>query len=502
MNNIKKNKPKFRELNARIHNVQDKIVQEAIKLDRDLKKRCEDKNDVLDDYEIEIEVRFLLKVGDKEYSFDDDNILATLIDYPKGSSTGEKDHWWGDTNHNDFAHWEDHPMQGEHHCWWFHSLYDHVHLDFEDMLRIGEIWTDIKVHHQYYDDDKYANYVEKDFSRDIRSILMRNDPLNIEPQFNMYAYDSNTIESEEELKTARNACESLEHAYKNTASDINAQLNNAQSEHDVHDVLCRFFDACECEKFQDEVWQLVTDKKCYKRYEYLSKYVDELLYYHDPVHIAVSIDNPHIDEYSGETDAILSQLHRAHSVSDLTKIVYDIFDHFLSLSDLIDEVDDLSVFENIAQDIWKLKNNIKTKKDVESILSLCCLPAPTCIFCNKKIEDVKGERFVSQTSRGTSVTNVAREKEVNNNKTFIQHSIELPTQPITFMNYWGEESKWTKAAVNRAKQAYLDGQQPWYCEKCCEEICNKTRMPKSGAVSAKVVHKHGYVINTVIVPPL
>jgi hypothetical protein len=42
-------------------------------------------------------------------------------------------------------------MRGEHHCWWFHHLYDHTHLGWEDLLRIGHIWGDVKVCYQYED---------------------------------------------------------------------------------------------------------------------------------------------------------------------------------------------------------------------------------------------------------------------------------------------------------------------------------------------------------------
>lgn len=37
----------------------------------------------------------------------------------------------------------------EYHCWWFHCLYDHNHLEFSDILKIGSIWSDIKVYYQY-----------------------------------------------------------------------------------------------------------------------------------------------------------------------------------------------------------------------------------------------------------------------------------------------------------------------------------------------------------------
>jgi hypothetical protein len=42
-------------------------------------------------------------------------------------------------------------MKDDYHCWLFHSLYDHSDLNWEDILNIGEIYSDIKVIYQYAD---------------------------------------------------------------------------------------------------------------------------------------------------------------------------------------------------------------------------------------------------------------------------------------------------------------------------------------------------------------
>lgn len=54
-------------------------------------------------------------------------------------------------NHNEFHHWENHPMRGEHHCWLFHCLYDHIHpkLTWEQIASIEHICVDIKPLYQY-----------------------------------------------------------------------------------------------------------------------------------------------------------------------------------------------------------------------------------------------------------------------------------------------------------------------------------------------------------------
>jgi hypothetical protein len=47
------------------------------------------------------------------------------------------------------------PFRGQHHCWLYHELYDHDYgpgrpqLGFRDLLRIGQIWVDLKVAVQF-----------------------------------------------------------------------------------------------------------------------------------------------------------------------------------------------------------------------------------------------------------------------------------------------------------------------------------------------------------------
>jgi hypothetical protein len=153
MQNLSKTqKVRLLKLNFRLEELQKKIIKEAIKLDIELSKRVNDKTDVLDDYEIELELRFILKEDDKSFKKDDDNFIAVINEYLKGISKKSDNYPWNlEDNHNDFRAWENHPMQNKYHCWWFHCLYDHNHLSWEDMLRIGNFWSDLKVTYQYFD---------------------------------------------------------------------------------------------------------------------------------------------------------------------------------------------------------------------------------------------------------------------------------------------------------------------------------------------------------------
>jgi len=140
--------------NNQLHISQNKIIKEVRKLDRELTKKVEDKNDDMIDYEIDLELDFYLKEDDKEWKKGDDNIIMTLNEHLTGLTDERRDTYpWDDTNHNEFhIRYDPHNMKDEHHCWLYHCLYDHTELTWEDILRIGSFWIDIKVRYQYRTD--------------------------------------------------------------------------------------------------------------------------------------------------------------------------------------------------------------------------------------------------------------------------------------------------------------------------------------------------------------
>ena len=139
-------------LNNRLQKLQEKIIKEVVKLDIELSKRIADETDILDDYEIDLKIHFILRKDNENYKEDDDNFVTEINEYLKGISKKSDSYPWSlEDNHNEYRAWENHPMQNEYHCWWFHCLYDHNHLEWDDILKIGEIWSDLKVYYQYCD---------------------------------------------------------------------------------------------------------------------------------------------------------------------------------------------------------------------------------------------------------------------------------------------------------------------------------------------------------------
>ena len=111
---------KLQTLNERVQNLQNKYIKEAIKIDSELFKRVQDKEDILDDYELEIVVEFYLKE-------DEDTIITTLCDYGKRISQQDKEKlkWQWEGNHNEFTGWINCQIRDENHCWWYHCLYSY-----------------------------------------------------------------------------------------------------------------------------------------------------------------------------------------------------------------------------------------------------------------------------------------------------------------------------------------------------------------------------------------
>jgi len=142
MNLTPKDKEELQILNTRLKNLETKLLSEALKLDEELSRRVANKDDILDDYEIEVELQFYLKEND---------VPTILSESLKGISKDTSKLLGLEENHNEFRGWENHPMKDEHHSWLYHCLYDHTDFGFQDMVKIGMIWSDIKVWYQYKD---------------------------------------------------------------------------------------------------------------------------------------------------------------------------------------------------------------------------------------------------------------------------------------------------------------------------------------------------------------
>ena len=136
---------RLKEINTELTAIEKHIMKTAIRLDANLLKEIDGVVDGMIDYEMDVTIAC--------YQTDEmDNPLCTLNEYLKNSSKKIDKKKWGlddGANHNEFEFRKEHPMFGEHHCWLFHSLYDHKYLTWEEIASIQMFWVDILPSYQY-----------------------------------------------------------------------------------------------------------------------------------------------------------------------------------------------------------------------------------------------------------------------------------------------------------------------------------------------------------------
>jgi hypothetical protein len=106
-------------------------------------------DEVIDDYEVDVEMqcwnnRYYRRWNEEFYGnpFYTDYILTLF-------NEDEPDIFFTD-NWNEYQYRPEHPLSKEFHCYFFHHLYDHTYLAWEDILRIEEIWIEVYATNQFF----------------------------------------------------------------------------------------------------------------------------------------------------------------------------------------------------------------------------------------------------------------------------------------------------------------------------------------------------------------
>jgi hypothetical protein len=127
-------KQKLARLNNSLTSLQKNIRKEVHRIVMDCQERMMSPDeDFLSDCEVKVEIQFYLDETDPHYGEDRDSILAEIKLDGKSPSLHEGKN-----------------ADVEGHCWLYHELYTGVQpsLEWEDLLRIGSIWTDVRIRHQ------------------------------------------------------------------------------------------------------------------------------------------------------------------------------------------------------------------------------------------------------------------------------------------------------------------------------------------------------------------
>ena len=139
---------KFRKVNVRLREYEKVMKQEVENLYTYAQDRLVNKNDIVIDFEIEINLYFYLDEQHPAYNEDDSDNILTILYTTKYDIKCE--HGFGDKkDHNTLPAREGTAMEHDKHCAVFHALYDHTELHYQELLTIGSFELDIKLHLEY-----------------------------------------------------------------------------------------------------------------------------------------------------------------------------------------------------------------------------------------------------------------------------------------------------------------------------------------------------------------
>lgn len=143
----------IKQFNMRLRHLEQELYQEAEKQYKKAKKRIDNDKDWVSDSEFEMKISFYLGKDDPDFEEENDNIIITLgdnLNFPSknhGSSSLKIDYYGinDGINHNGFRSWKQSQMYGDYHCWLLHTLYDHTHLRWSEILRIRDISVEFEM---------------------------------------------------------------------------------------------------------------------------------------------------------------------------------------------------------------------------------------------------------------------------------------------------------------------------------------------------------------------
>lgn len=141
----------LRNINTHMRNISQVVGSITKTISETLDIPLENKTDKLWDYKVDVEMAFILREDDAAFSESSDNFIA------KTEPFLFDDNEWADG-------YEDFILP---HCDVFHDLYfyggfEKSPMDYEDMERIGSVWVDVIVRHQYLYDLTTGKWIKKD----------------------------------------------------------------------------------------------------------------------------------------------------------------------------------------------------------------------------------------------------------------------------------------------------------------------------------------------------
>ena len=127
------------------------------------------------------------------------------------------------------------------------------------------------------------------------------------------------------------------------------------------------------------------------------------------------------------------------------------------------------------------------------------LPAPSCVICEKTLEQIGGRRITAQQLRGMAVWDV--EWTVHDRKN-LQYCERLIDDQNIYLNVWGEGDVWTPDVIERIKNTYLSGVRPWMCQGygCGNRQCPECGKANNLPVASDLLYDDGRNPHLMIIP--
>lgn len=136
---------RLKELNERLKKLEVTLAHILKSKHDELSARKENPSDWLEDFNLELVVKFHLREGDSDFEEDDENILWECEEMYFGNPKLD----FGDPKKHHGWDLHDPPwFPGEIHGYFYHKLYDYTPLAWHDLLRIGKIRFALRVEEQ------------------------------------------------------------------------------------------------------------------------------------------------------------------------------------------------------------------------------------------------------------------------------------------------------------------------------------------------------------------
>ncbi len=142
-------------LNEQLRKLEHDINAECYRLNREMQERQAKGEPFLDDYEIDVDLQFMLR-SDHPLSREDDDNFIYGRQYRKTDRTVDLEGWRkeerevAEEDYNDLREVSTHILFNVSHCWLFHELQSHSPVPPNHLCSIGTIWVDIKAWHQRF----------------------------------------------------------------------------------------------------------------------------------------------------------------------------------------------------------------------------------------------------------------------------------------------------------------------------------------------------------------